>query len=86
MPANELSLRVYFMGRFHSKGIFQKCVFFTNIENGFSSKIKKTTTQISTYYLFLHKIKIRSASHNSSNCKFIIPTPSQTKGKFLCLL
>ena len=42
-----------------------------------------TYYQISTYYFFLHKIKVRSASHNSSNCKFTIPTPSQTKGKFL---
>ena len=41
MPTSELSLRVYFMERFHSKFVFQKCVFFTNIENGFSSKMKK---------------------------------------------
>ena len=29
MLASESSLRVYLMGRFHSKVIYQKCVFFT---------------------------------------------------------
>ena len=33
MPANESSLGVYLMGRFHSKVIYQKCVFFANIGN-----------------------------------------------------
>ena len=28
MPVNESSLRVYLMGRCHSKVIYQKCVFF----------------------------------------------------------
>ena len=61
MPANKVSLWVYFMGRFHIKVVFQKCVFviFTNIENDYSLKIENnndnninyawTTNQINTY-------------------------------------
>ena len=38
MPSNESSLRVYLMGKFYSKVIYQKCMFFTNIRNNYSLK------------------------------------------------
>ena len=40
-PVNESYLRVYFMGRFHSKVIYQKCAFFTNIENDYLLKVTR---------------------------------------------
>ena len=33
MPANESSLRVYFMGGFNSKNAYQDCVFLKKIGN-----------------------------------------------------
>ena len=43
MPVNEASLRVYFMGSFHRKFVYQNCVFdiFKNIENDCSLNIEE---------------------------------------------
>ena len=56
MPGNESSLRVDFMRIFNSKFVYQQYVFFTNIGNDYSLKIKKitvnyasTTNQINIY-------------------------------------
>ena len=56
MPGNESSLRVYFMKIFNSNVVYQQYVFFTNIGNDYSLKIKKitvnytsTTNQINIY-------------------------------------
>ena len=43
MPANESSLRRYFIRRFNSKFVYQNCVFFANTENDYLLKIKKNT-------------------------------------------
>ena len=43
MSTIESSLRVYFMGRFNSKAVYQKCVFIINTGNDYSLKIKKIT-------------------------------------------
>ena len=61
MPGNESSLRVDFMRIFNSKFVYQQYVFFTNIGNDYSLKIKKitvnyasTTNQINIYISFFN--------------------------------
>ena len=65
MPANESYLRVYFMGRFNSKDVYAKCVFFTNIENDYSLKIKKLLSIMRR--LRIKYIYIRIAHHTNCN-------------------
>ena len=61
MPGNESSLRVDFMRIFNSKFVYQQYVFFTNIGNDYTLKIKKitvnyasTTNQINIYIYFFN--------------------------------
>ena len=56
MPADESVLKVFFMGRFHSKVVYQKFVFFRKLETITGQKLKKkdvnhvsTTNQIDVY-------------------------------------
>ena len=72
------------MGRFHSKVIYQKCVFFTNTGNDYSLKDdRKKNLKIffrfcieyeSNKYMFriLFKKKIRRAHDTSCNSKLVI--------------
>ena len=69
MPANESSLRVYFMGRFNCKFFYVKCVFL---------QILETITRL----LYFFK-KVRSARHTVAIENLFYLTPSQPKGKFL---
>ena len=56
MPVNEASLRVYFMGSFHRKFVYQNCVFdiFKNIENDYSLNIEEKSMS-TTHYLQVKK-------------------------------
>ena len=50
MPANKSSLKVYYMGRFNSKVVFQKCMFFTNIGIDYPLKAKQNYCQLCIDY------------------------------------
>ena len=78
MSANQSYLRVYFMGRFNSKVIIQKCVFFTNIRNNYSVKIKKLLSimrRLRIKWIYIEDFvwrKVWKAHHTSCNWKLII--------------
>ena len=57
MPSNESSLRVYLMGKFYSKVIYQKCMFFTNIRNNYS--LKDYPEKMKKILLILHRRQIK---------------------------
>ena len=55
MPANEASLRVYFIGIFHRKGVHQNCVsdIFKSIVNDYSLKIEEKLMSI------MHRLQVK---------------------------
>ena len=88
MPANELSLRVYFMERFDNKVVYQKCVLYLYWKQLLAKDKKNTVSYAST----TNQIKIYWRLFKKMSEVLLIPVtteilldliPCQAKGKFL---
>ena len=86
MSVNESSLRVYFMGRFNNKVVYQK-VFYKYWKRLLVKKgtvhYASTNNQINTYKRLFLKKKFEVLVIPVAIESLLYHTPSQAKGKFL---